>query len=162
MKSANKMKETILAKKIKKEDPVELPMDEKFYENLHNQIMAAVEKTEMKPVSRWAKTWVFLEANTIRSRALGKKVIKTSFVGLALATGFSLFGLSAQMYSEVHQAQNLCNQTKIINEATKNPTEWSELVASYQNENDFYADVLSQKSDLATIVEIDRVLTESL
>ncbi|MBC7419832.1 MAG: hypothetical protein H7328_03805 [Bdellovibrio sp.] len=162
MKSTSRMKENILAKKLKKEDPIELPMDEKFFENLHDQIMKAVEKTEVKPLSRWAKTWVFLETNTVRSRAMSKKIVKTSFVGLVLATGFAFFALSAKMYSDVYVAQNQGNQTKIVNEATKSPMEWSELVVSYQNENDFYADILSQKNDLGTIVEIDRVLTGSL
>ena len=73
-----------------------------------------------------------------------------------------LASLSAKVYNDVHVAQNASNQIRIIQEAKQNPTEWSDLVVSYQSENDFYADVLSQKNDLATLVEIDRVLTESL
>ena len=70
-----------LEKKLKQEDMLELPMDEKFYDQLHNQIMASIEKTEVKPLSRWAKTWVFLETKAKPHRALARKVIKTGFVG---------------------------------------------------------------------------------
>jgi hypothetical protein len=53
------------------------------------------------------------------------------------------------------------NQQKIIAEAKNNPIEWSELVANYQHEEDFYTEVLSQRGT-ETIVEIDRVLAQSL
>ena len=151
-----------LEKKLKQEDLVELPMDEKFYEDMHNKIMASVEKTELKPLSRWAKTWVFLETKAKPHRALARKVIKTGFVGLTLSLALGLAGLSAKVYQDVHVALNATNQSRIIQEAKQNPTEWSELVVSYQDSNDFYADILSQQNDLQTLVEIDRVLTESL
>ncbi len=151
-----------IEKKLKQEDLVELPMDELFFENMHDKIMASIEKTEVKPLSRWAKTWVFLETKAKPHRAMARKVIKTGFVGLTLTMALGLAGLSAKVYHDVHVAQNATNQSRIIQEAKQNPTEWSELVVSYQDSNDFYADVLSQQNDLQTLVEIDRVLTESL
>jgi hypothetical protein len=151
-----------IEKKLKQEDLVELPMDEKFFEELHNKIMASIEKTEVKPLSRWSKTWVFLEAKAKPHRSLARKVIKTGFVGLTLGLAVGLAGLSAKMYTEVHMAQNASNKLRIIQEAKQNPTEWSDLVVSYQDSNDFYADVLSQQNDLKTLAEINRVLTESL
>lgn len=151
-----------LKKKLKQEDLVELPMDEKFFENLNNKIMSSIEKTEVKPLSRWAKTWVFLETKAKPHRALARKVIKTGFVGLTLSMALGLASLSAKVYNDVHVAQNASNQSRIIQEAKQNPTEWSDLVVSYQDSNDFYADILSQQNDLQTLVEIDRVLTESL
>ena len=149
-------------KKLKQIDLVELPMDEKFFEALHDKIMASVEKTEVKPLSRWSKTWVFLEAKAKPHRTLARKVIKTGFVGLTFGLALGLASLSAKMSNEVHMAQNASNRLRIIQEAKHNPTEWSDLVISYQDSNDFYADVLSQQNDLKTLVEIDRVLTESL
>jgi len=151
-----------LEKKLKQEDLVELPMDEQFFENLHNKIMSSIEKTEVKPLSRWAKTWVFLETKAKPHRALARKVIKAGFVGLTLSLALGLAGLSAKVYNDMHVAQNATNQSRIIQEAKQNPTEWSDLVVSYQDSNDFYADILSQQNDLQTLVEIDRVLTESL
>jgi hypothetical protein len=161
-KITSKMKDAILEKKIKKEDPIELPMDEKFYEDMHNQIMQSIEHTEIKPPTRLEKAWVFLETRAWRPGGLPRKIIKTGFAGLALMTGLSLVALSAQIYFNIKESKNLGNQSKIIREAKNNPIAWAEMVSSYQNENDFYADVLSQKSDLGTIVGIDRVITESL
>ena len=61
MKNTNSMKEVLLIRKLKTEDPVELPMDDIFFDQLHDKIMMAVEKTEVKQVSKWQRTWVFLE-----------------------------------------------------------------------------------------------------
>ena len=66
---SNRYKDALLIKKIKTEDLVELPMDEKFFEDMHDKIMQAVEKTEMKPPSKWDKTWVFLERQSIGQKA---------------------------------------------------------------------------------------------
>jgi hypothetical protein len=129
----SRMKETLLAKKIKKEDPIELPMDEKFYENMHNQIMLAVEKTEIKPPSRWAKTWVFLEASTIRSRVIGKKIIKTSIVGLIMATTVSLFSTSGKTYSDVKQAYNTYKKANASTHAGKSVKNGATKVEQYYN-----------------------------
>lgn len=156
------MTEMLIEKKLKYEDHLELPMDEKFFENLHDKIMSSIEKTEVKPLSRWTKTWVFLETKAKPHRAIAKKVIKTGFVGLTLTLALGLAGQSIKIYHDVYMAQTASNEVRILQEAQKDPTEWSDLAISYQNENDFYADVLSQKNDLGTIVEIDRVLTQSL
>lgn len=166
MKTSERFKESLiekrLEKKLKSYDELELPMEEKFFENLHDKIMSSIEKTEVKPLSRWAKTWVFLETKAKPHRSIARKVVKTSFIGLTFTLAVSLASLSAKMYNEAFVAQKANNQLRILQEAKQNPTEWSELVVSYQNENDFYADVLSQRSDLRTIVEINQVLTESL
>lgn len=151
-----------LKKKLRQEDPVELPMDEKFYDNLHDKIMSSIQKTEVKPLGRIAKTWIFLETKAKPHRALARKVIKAGFIGATLTVALGLAGMSAKMYRDVYVAQNASNQIRIVQEARQNPTEWTELVVSYQDADDFYADVLSQKNDVATLVEIDRVLTQSL
>jgi hypothetical protein len=166
MKPMNRLKdsmnETRLEKKLKKQDQLELPMDEKFFESLHDRIMSSIEKTEVKPLSRWAQTWVFLETKAKPHRALFKKVVKTSFVGVTFSLALGLADLSEHLYEAVYASQKDSNQLRIVQEAEQNPTGWSDLIVSYQNENDFYADVLSQRNDLGTIVEIDRVLTQSL
>jgi hypothetical protein len=94
MKSTGRMKEnlfnTVLVKKMKKEDHLELPMDEKFYQNMHDKIMSAVEKTDVKPVSRWAKTWIFLETKAKSNKPFTRKIIKTSFIGFVLSMALGL------------------------------------------------------------------------
>ncbi len=152
----------LLVLKLKKEDSIELPMDEKFFDLMHSRIMSAVEQTEVKPLNRWSKTWVFLEAKAKPYRTLAKKVIKTSFVGFAFIVALGLAHFSLKFVNDLNQSKLTASRQSIIQEAKQDPTQWTELVANYQNENDFYADVLSRREDLGTLVQIDRVLIESL
>ncbi len=60
-------KEFLMQQLLKKEDPVELPMDDLFFEKMHNNIMQAVEKTEIKAEPKWTQAKVFLEPKSNRS-----------------------------------------------------------------------------------------------
>jgi|GEM_PF-5547913 len=156
MKKTDSIKEMILVRKLKAEDVIALPMEAAFFDNLHNKIMSSVAKTELKPVSRWTKTRVFLERKTIVPRAQMRKVVKLGITAATLAVGLGL-----SLNQKINFAQKDLNKSMIVSEAKKNPAQWSELVVNYQNENDFYADILSQH-DLATIVEIDKAIAQSL
>lgn len=161
MKKTDSMKEMILLKKIKAEDPIELPMDDSFFDNLHNKIMLSVEKTEIKPVSKWTKTWVFLEQKTIVPREKLKKSIKVGITLTTLAFGVSLINAAFDYSQQLQLVKADANKSTILHEAQKSPTEWSDLVVNYQDESDFYADILSQRGH-ETIVEIDKVMSQSL
>ena len=162
MKKALPQKDVIIKQTLKKEDYLELPMDDSFYEKMHDQIMQAVEKSEMKTEPKWLKAKVFLEQKSQPYRAVYKKAVKVAVVSLVTAIAVGFLGASQRLYVTIEANRNLSNQSKIIQEAQRNPQQWAELAGSYQNENDFYAEVLSQKNDLATMVEIDKVLTHSL
>ena len=71
-------KEFLIKQKLKKEDPVELPMDDSFFEKMHNNIMQAVEKIEIKNQTKWSKSRIFLERKVLNLRAGSKKVMKTA------------------------------------------------------------------------------------
>ena len=162
MKKAQPKKDFIIKQTLKKEDYLELPMDDSFYEKMHGQIMQAVEKSEMKTEPKWLKTRVFLEQKSQRYRTAYKKAVKLAVVSLVTSIAIGFLGASQRLYVAIESSKNLSNQNKIIQEAQRNPQQWAELAGNYQNENDFYAEVLSQKIDLATMVEIDKVLTHSL
>lgn len=53
--------DVFLKQKMKKEDNLSVPENVDFYEKMHNKIMNAIENTEVKKLSEWSKTWVFLE-----------------------------------------------------------------------------------------------------
>lgn len=161
MRKPDSMKEAILINKLKAEDPIELPMDEIFFDNLHDKIMLSVEKTEIKPAGKWSKTWVFLEQKTVNQRARLKKGVKLSITIASLTAGISFVNHQLNQQNQDNYANLDSNKTSIISEAQRNPAEWSQLAVNYQNENDFYAEVLSQKSH-ETIVEIDNVIAQSL
>jgi hypothetical protein len=161
MKKTEAMKEMIIVRKLKAEDAIELPMDEMFFDDLHNKIMMSVEKTEVKPVSKLAKTWIFLESQTHKQAAKLKKATKYGVTALTLALGVSLVNFCINWQSATDYAQANLNSSAIVSEAQKSPLEWSEMAGNYQNESDFYADILSQR-DTETMVEIDKVIAQSL
>lgn len=161
MKKTDSMKEMLLVKKMRAEDPVELPMDDAFFDKLHDKIMSGVAKTEIKPASKWSKTWVFLERGAKLQSSRLKKVVKLSVVTFSLLLGVSVLNAGVQNYQNGTYAGMDLNKSVILDEAQRNPLEWQQMVVNYQNENDFYADILSQRSS-ETIVEIDQVMTQSL
>lgn len=161
MKKTDSMKEVMIVRKMKSEDSIELPMDDLFFDQLHNNIMAAVEKVEIKQPTKWQKTWVFLERAGRPHRAKAKKAAKLSLAAVTLSLGISLMQISFTMYQKAEIARLEINKNTILSEASENPMAWSDLVANYQNENDFYAEILSQK-DTATIVQLDQVFEQSL
>ncbi|MGZ3689872.1 MAG: hypothetical protein ACXVAX_00125 [Pseudobdellovibrio sp.] len=161
MKKIDSMKETLLIKKMKADDSVELPMDDLFFDQLHDKIMAAVEKTEVKPVNKWQKTWVFLEQKTKNHRYKARRAVKLSIAAVTMSLSISLLSMSLNMFQQAQLVHNDLNQKLILEEAQKNPVEWTEMAINYQNENDYYAEVLSQK-DSKTLNEIDQVLAQSL
>lgn len=65
-------KEFLIKQRLKKEDPVELPMDDCFFELMHNKIMQAVDKIEMKPQAKWSKSKIFLERQGLISENFKK------------------------------------------------------------------------------------------
>lgn len=162
MKKGMPKKDFIIKQTLKKEDYLELPMDNFFYEKMHDQIMHAVEKSEMKTEPKWFKTRVFLEQKSQRYRSASRKIAKLAIVSLVTSIAIGFLGVSQRLYVAIENNKNLTNQSKIIQEAKRNPQEWADLVVNYQSENDFYAEVLSRRNDLATMVEIDQVLIHSL
>lgn len=160
MKKTDAMKEMILVKKLKTEDPVELPMDDIFFDKLHDKIMLSVEKTEVKKLNKFSKTWVFLERKTQAHRAKVRKAAKIGVSAVLIAAGVSLLKIGLELQPGLPLGSDV-NQSSIISEAQKNPMEWSEMAAHYQNESDFYSDIASQR-DISTMVEIDKALSQSL
>lgn len=147
-----------LKEQLKREDPVELPMDDMFFDRLHDKIMAEVEKTEVKPTSRWSKTWEFLEckaryyrpSNNVRTL----HVVKMGLVGVSLTLGLGLATASLKLFDMTSQGQLVSHRQVILEQALENPQDWVEMAASVQNDSDFYAEVInerlssSQESDL--------------
>ncbi len=162
MKKTMPKKDFMIKQTLKKEDYLELPMDDSFYEKMHDQIMQAVEISEKKAKPKWSNTRIFLERHSERYRSTYKKAVKVAVVSLVTSIAIGFLGVSQRLYVSIEANKNLSNAGKIIQVAKHHPQEWADMAVSYQNENDFYAEVLSQRNDLATMVEIDKVLTQSL
>lgn len=96
--------EQSLQRKMKQADCLNLNMTDEFFEQLHDKIMSSVEKTEIKPLSRWAKTWVFLEKTTRPQQRVIKKAIRLSTSTTSVLLGIGLIGLSARLYSGIFKS----------------------------------------------------------
>ncbi len=139
-----------LREQLRREDPIELPMDDMFFDKLHDKIMADVAKTEIKPAaSRLSKSWEFLErqahyyrpSNNVRTL----HVVKMGLVGVSLTLGLGLATMSLKLFDMSSQNQIASNRQIIIEQALENPQDWVEMAASVQNDSDFYADVMNER-----------------
>lgn len=139
-----------LREQLRREDPIELPMDDMFFDKLHDKIMADVAKTEIKPASsRLSKSWEFLErqahyyrpSNNVRTLNL----VKMGLVGVSLTLGLGLATMSLKLFDMSSQNQIASNRQIIIEQALENPQDWVEMAASVQNDSDFYADVMNER-----------------
>lgn len=138
-------KEVLIEQKLKKEDPFELPMDEHFFDQMHDKIMQAVEKTEIKEQTKWTKTWVFLESRSRSLRPAPQKVFKIAFMLFVTSLSLSLGSFSLGLFQKTHDHQVSVNQQKILNSVAAAPADWSELAAVSQNDSDLYAEILNQQ-----------------
>ena len=154
-----RLTESLLTQKLKKMDSIELPMDENFFDNMHNQIMQAVEKTEIKQLNRWAKTWVFLETRAKYYQSAGLKATKTVFVIGALGLSFQLASTSVALFQKVHEQQVVKNKELILKKAVAAPVEWAELAAVGQNDMDIYSEILNERIQKMGL-ESDQLKTE--
>ena len=84
-------KEALIEQKLKKEDPFEFPMDDLFFDQMHDKIMKAISETEIKPQTKWTKTWVFLETQSRLYRPAPKRVVKSVLIMGFLTLSLGLF-----------------------------------------------------------------------
>ena len=110
MKKLLPKKDFMIKQTLKKEDYIELPMDDSFYEKMHNQIMQSVEKMEIKSEPKWLKARVFLEQKSLRYRSTYKKVVKLAVISLVVSIAVGFLGASRQLYIATQAQQNLNNQ----------------------------------------------------
>lgn len=143
--SNESLTDSLLTQQLKKMDSVELPMDENFFDQMHDQIMQAVEKTEIKQLNRWAKTWVFLETRAKYYQHAGIKATKALFVLAVVSLSYGLGATSVAMFEKAHEQQITKNKDVILKQAIQSPVEWAELAAVGQNDMDLYAEILNEK-----------------
>ena len=139
-----------LKKQLRREDSLELPMDDLFFDKLHDKIMADVAQTEIKPAaSRWVKPWVYLErkahyyrpSNNVRTL----QVVKVGVIGISLTLGLGLVIMNLKLFTMSLQNQVASNRQIIIEQALENPQDWVDMAAAVQNDSDFYADVMNER-----------------
>jgi hypothetical protein len=75
-------KDLLLKETLKNQDPTQLPKDEKFYENFHNEIMLAIETVEAKKTNKWSQPFVFLEPGEVHNDIEKNKLVASQTIKL--------------------------------------------------------------------------------
>ncbi len=124
-----------LKRVLTKNDEVELPMDDAFYERLHNKIMQAVDQTEIEPASVWQKPrrkWLDHWRNWAVS---GGSVIMILIASLQAPT------VARTFLNDSHVVQVVKNEDAFAMETIESPDVFSDSLIVYQNQSDFFVDV---------------------
>jgi anti-sigma factor RsiW len=123
-----------LKRKLKNQ-AVELPMDDAFYDRLHDKIMAAVDQTEIKAVSPWEKPKKLLKAHWKSWAVSGGSVLMIMIASLQAPT------LVRSFFDSSHVVQVVKNEEAFTAETIKSPEDFSGSLITSQNESDFFVDV---------------------
>ena len=138
-------KEALIEQKLKKEDPFEFPMDDLFFDQMHDKIMKAVSETEIKPQTKWTKTWIFLETQSRPYRPAPARIIKSALIMGFATLSLGLGSLSLGLFQQTHDQQVSKNQQKILTTVAGAPSDWIELAAVSETDGDIYAELLNEK-----------------
>lgn len=130
---------------LKTADDVELPMDEAFYERLHDKIMARVDETEIKRLPSWT-TFIARPKNYLRSHwkgwlGSGMSMVAVGYVGLQMTT------LASSVIPESHTYKVVQNERAFLQNALGSPESFSNSLISHQSQGDFISEVAGQLSE---------------
>lgn len=106
-------------------------LSDDFFDQMHDKIMAQVEKTEIKKSSRY------------RLRPVHKRLVKTASAGLVLAAA-AFTGVRYLAHQEVESKWDISQQ--MAQHAFDDPDELAHMM-TFQNEHDFLVDVATLSLD---------------
>lgn len=133
---------TGLKKGLQAADTIELPVDEAYYEHLHDNIMAAIEKTEMAPAPMYSNSYRYWRAHW-----------KDWFypAGGISSVFFIMFMISGHLaqFNQTMQRAGLFSDgvDRIAMEASSSPEKITQTLINTQSESDFFMDVASESFD---------------
>lgn len=136
-----------ILKALKSTDDVELPMDEAFYEKLHDKIMARVEETEVKKLPAWtsfvARPKKYLKSHWKGWLGTGLSMMAVGYFGLHMTT------LAGSFIPESHTFKVVQNERAFLEGALSSPDSFSETLINHQSQDDFLSDVASQGLEIS-------------
>lgn len=142
--------------KAEASNSIELELDDAFYEQLHNKIMAAVDEIEIQPASRYR----------VPKQMMKRHWRSLSQISLALLMLFGVNKTASQyvlsLWSSSHTVKLVQNEKEIIHQALASPDEFSNSMISYQSNNDFFMEVASRNLDQTPAEQIPTVMEEFL
>ncbi len=144
-----------MRKRLKSADDLELPMNDDFFDRLHDKIMAEVEKTDIAP------TPVFIASrNKLRAHWRGWLYPTGGLMSLAL-----MASLLVSQVSEVNRSMQRAGlvsdgQARIAAEAILTPENLSQTLISTQSEADFLMDVAQESFENLSVANFNKIMGE--
>lgn len=157
----NDQKERIetMRKSLKNADTLEfeMPMNDDFFDRLHDKIMAEVEKTDIAPAPV-----LMHQRNLLRAHWRGW-LYPASGVTSLLVLAFLLVPQLSKV-SETMQRAGLHSDgyERIIGQALLSPDELSQTFISTQSESDFFMDVASESFENLSVAKFNKIMGESV
>lgn len=140
-------------KGLKATDDLELPMNDDFFDRLHDKIMAEVDKTEMDsaPV-------LLTPRNLLRSHWRG-----WLYPLSGLASVFVFSSLLLSQTSKVNQSMQRAGllsdgHERIVAEALLSPEDLSQTLISTENESDFFMDVARESFENLSESKFNKIM----
>lgn len=142
-------------RQMKRHDDIELPMNDEFFERLHDKIMAEVNKTAIEPIPLLAK-----QKNMLRAHWRGW-LYPTGGLMAVLLIGVLLVNQESQVTRSMQRVGLLSDgHERIAAEALLAPEELSQTLISTQSEADFFMDVAQDSFEHLTVAKFNKILGE--
>jgi len=138
---------------LKNNDEMELPMNEDFFDKLHDKIMIEVERTEVSPPPMLMKQKSYLRAHWKGWLYSATSVASVAAVALVLSTQFSKVNETMQrvgLYSD--------GRERIVEMALNSPDEVAQTLIVSQSEADFFVDVANESIENLTVAKFNKLM----
>ena len=144
-----------MRRQIKNHDDLELPMNDDFFERLHDKIMAEVDRTAIAPAPLLMK-----QKNMLRAHWRGW-LYPTGGLMAVMLIGVLLVGQSTQLNRSMQRVGLLSDgHERIAAEALLAPEEISQTLISTQSEADFFMDVAQDSFEHLTVAKFNKIMGE--
>ncbi len=144
-----------IRKGLRAADDLELPMDDDFFDRLHDKIMAKVERVDIAP-----PPMLMTPRNLLRAHWRGWLYPVGGLMSLFLFSTL-LLGQVSKVNQGMQRAGLLSDgRERIVAEALLAPEDLSQTLISGQNESDFFVDVATESFENLSVAKFNQLMGE--
>lgn len=142
-------------RKLQAADDLDLPMNDDFFDRLHDKIMAEVDKTDIQPAPV-----LMTPRSLLRAHWRG-----WLYPISGVASLFVFVSLLMPQVSKVNQSMTRAGllsdgHERIVSEALLSPDEISQTFISSQSESDFFMDVARESFENLSVDKFNKIMGE--
>lgn len=142
---------------LKAQNEIELPINEDFFDRLHDKIMFEVEQTEIAPTP-----FLMTPRNLLSAHWRGWVYPAGAIMSVA-----AMIAILMPQVSKVNQGLQRVGllsdgRERIVAEALLSPEDLSKTLISSQTESDFFVDVASESSENLSIAKLQKIMGDSV